>query len=216
MARSRFDNLEEEKQEEIIREAGEEFAQQGYERASLNAIIEKAGISKGSLYYYFENKEDLFSTVVEQASMKLMSHVTDFDLDELTAETFWGELERMVRELAGYASDHRWYFRLARTFYRMRDREPGSVRDTELFDISRRWTVRIIEKGQQLGVVRTDAPREFLVEMALAVGEAGDRWFLEHFEEYDTEGFEREAERQIDVFRRILEPTDDGQTREES
>ena len=206
MARSRFDNLEEEKQEEIIREAGEEFAENGYERASLNAIIEKAGISKGSLYYYFENKEDLFSTVVERAMSELMSHVVGFSLEELDAENFWDELEGMVTTLASYASQHRWYFRLARMFYRMRDKKPGSVRDSEIFDLSRRWTRDIIVRGQELGVVRTDAPREFLLEICLGVGEAGDRWFLEHFEEYDEAGFEREAGRQIDVFRRILEP----------
>lgn len=46
-ARSRFGNLDDEEQEKILRNAGEEFADKGYAEASLNAIIEKAGISKG-------------------------------------------------------------------------------------------------------------------------------------------------------------------------
>lgn len=209
MAQSRFDNLDEEKQDEIIREAGEEFADKGYERASLNKIIEKAGISKGSLYYYFENKEDLFTTVAERASAKVMKQLVDFSLDELDADNFWEELERVVKEVASYTSRHRWYVRLLRTFYRLRDREAGSVRETEMFDLSRRWAERIIDRGQQLGVIRTDAPTEFLIEMSMALGEAGDRWFLEHFDDYDDVDFEREAERQIDVFKRILAPREE-------
>ncbi|MFB6351373.1 MAG: TetR/AcrR family transcriptional regulator, partial [Bradymonadaceae bacterium] len=201
--------LYDEKQDEIIREAGEEFADKGYERASLNAIIEKAGISKGSLYYYFENKQDLFSTVLEQASSKVMRQLVGFSLDELNADNFWGELERVVKEVASYASGHRWYIRLLRTFYRLRDREPGSVRETDMFDLSRKWADRVIERGQQLDVIRTDVPREFLIEMALAIAEAGDRWFLDHFEDYDDLDFEREAERQIDVFKRILAPPEE-------
>ena len=209
MARSRFDNLEDEKQDEIIRTAGEEFADNGYERASLNAIIEQAGISKGSLYYYFENKEDLFSTVVERAAAEVMHQLVGFSLEDLTADNFWSELERVVKEVAAFASGHRWYIRLLRTFYRLRDREPGSVRETDMFDLSREWADRVIERGQELGVIRTDVPREFLIEIAMAVGEAGDRWFLEHFEDYDDVDFEREADRQIDVFKRILEPREE-------
>ncbi|MFB6262389.1 MAG: TetR/AcrR family transcriptional regulator [Bradymonadaceae bacterium] len=212
MARSRFDNLNEEEQETILREAGEEFADKGYESASLNAIIEKAGISKGSLYYYFENKEDLFATVVERATARLISHVANFSLEDLTEETFWPELERVVHELATAATDHTWYFRLARTFYRMQDARSGSVRESKLFDVTREWTERLIERGQQLGVVRTDLPRPYAVELCLAVAEAGDRWFLAHFEEYDDEDFQREAERQVDVFRRLLEPREQAES----
>ncbi len=207
MARSRFDNLDEGRQEEIIRIAGQEFAAKGYERASLNEIIDEAGISKGSLYYYFENKEDLFSTVVESVTTgEFAPELFDFSVEELTRGTFWEELEQIVREAARYASRHRWQMRLVRVYYDKREGEAGSVRTSELYAMSRRWTERLVDHGQQLGVVRTDAPREFLVEMATGVAEAGDRWFLEHFEEFDEIDFEREAERQIDMFRRVLKP----------
>ena len=77
-------------------------------------------------------------------------------------------------------------------------------------DLSREWADRVISRGQELGVIRTDVPRAFLIEIAMAVGEAGDRWFLEHFEDYDDVDFEREADRQIDVFKRILEPREES------
>lgn len=213
-ARSRFEHLDEDKQEKILREAGDEFAEKGYEGASLNEIIERAGISKGSLYYYFEDKEDLFSTVLDEVADRIMSVATGFSIDELDGENFWSEIRRLLRDVAQFASQHRWYVRLGRMIYKMRDRQPGSIRDSELFDVTRRWMERVVDRGREVGVVRTDAPRDYLVEMSMAVGEAGDRWFLKRVDDLDEEAFEREAERFLDVFRRILEPrADDNRDR---
>lgn len=208
-ARSRFDNLDDDEQEKILRNAGEEFADNGYAQASLNAIIEKAGISKGSLYYYFENKEDLFATVLERAVSEVVEHIGGFSVEELTEENFWGELERIVMEVAAYTGRHPWYMRILRLFYRVRDSQAGPVRDSEMYQLARRLAARVIERGQELGVIRTDASRQFLVEMVLGVAEAGDRWLLDRFESDDAIDFEHEAERQIDVFRRILEPREE-------
>jgi len=60
-----FHSLEEEKQTRIINAAMEEFAEKGFKRASTNAIVERAGISKGMLFYYFGNKEELFDFLFE-------------------------------------------------------------------------------------------------------------------------------------------------------
>jgi AcrR family transcriptional regulator len=208
-ARSRFDNLDTDEQEKILRNAGEEFADNGYAQASLNAIIEKAGISKGSLYYYFENKEDLFATVLERAVSEVVEHIGGFSVEELTEENFWEELERVITEVAAYTGRHPWYMRILRLFYRVRDNQPGDVRDSEMYQLARRLTDRVIERGQNLGVIRTDTSREFLVEMLLGVAEAGDRWLVDRFESDDDIDFEHEAKRQIEVYRRILEPREE-------
>src|SRR5437764_473366 len=44
----------------IIREAASEFARLGFDQANINVIAEQAGIGKGTIYLYFENKRDLF------------------------------------------------------------------------------------------------------------------------------------------------------------
>jgi len=55
-----FYSLENSKQERIINAALKEFARSGYEKASTNEIIKEAGISKGSLFNYFNSKEELY------------------------------------------------------------------------------------------------------------------------------------------------------------
>lgn len=55
-----FKNLSEEKRLRIINSAIEEFANKGYKRATVDNIVSKAGISKGSIFQYFKNKEKLY------------------------------------------------------------------------------------------------------------------------------------------------------------
>jgi len=60
-----FHALESEKKERIINAALDEIAQKGFKKASTNTIIKQAGISKGMLFYYFGNKEELFDFLCE-------------------------------------------------------------------------------------------------------------------------------------------------------
>lgn len=53
------------KQEQIRKAALREFAREGYERASTNNIVKEAGIAKGTLFYYFRNKQALFDYLVK-------------------------------------------------------------------------------------------------------------------------------------------------------
>ena len=55
-----FANLPEEKRQQLIDIALEEFATKPYEQASITNIVKLAGIAKGSIYQYFENKKDLY------------------------------------------------------------------------------------------------------------------------------------------------------------
>lgn len=57
----------------IIREAARLFSEKGYERTSMRAIAEAAGVSKPAIYYYFSNKDELFESMLELAA----SHITD-------------------------------------------------------------------------------------------------------------------------------------------
>ncbi len=62
-----FEKIPEEKKKIIIEAGLEEFAAKGYERASTNNIINKAGIPKGTLFYYFGSKKDLYFYILDYA-----------------------------------------------------------------------------------------------------------------------------------------------------
>ena len=59
-----FDRIPEERRKKIIDVAVHEFANKGFDNANINTIAAEAGISVGSIYKYFNTKEDLFLTCV--------------------------------------------------------------------------------------------------------------------------------------------------------
>jgi len=60
-----FENLPEEKKKRIIEACMEEFAHNGYDKASTNNIVKKAGISKGAIFHYFGNKKNLYLYILD-------------------------------------------------------------------------------------------------------------------------------------------------------
>lgn len=60
MPKDTFFNLSEEKREKVIRSAVSEFLKHGFEKANVGSIAKNAGVAKGSIYQYFENKKELF------------------------------------------------------------------------------------------------------------------------------------------------------------
>lgn len=63
----KFEKLSEEKRKAIMDACIEEFALNGYDNASTNNIVKKAGISKGILFHYFGSKKNLFLYVFDYA-----------------------------------------------------------------------------------------------------------------------------------------------------
>ena len=59
--------MQDEKQtrQKLIDSAKKEFLEKGYVKASLRSICADAGVTTGALYFFFENKEDLFSAIVD-------------------------------------------------------------------------------------------------------------------------------------------------------
>ncbi|PYZ91973.1 TetR family transcriptional regulator [Salipaludibacillus keqinensis] len=62
---SLFENLDEEKKQRILNAAFQEFAEHGFEKASTNRIVKKAKIGKGMLFYYFNNKRELYYYLID-------------------------------------------------------------------------------------------------------------------------------------------------------
>ena len=77
MPTSVFLELSEEKKERIISGALDEFAANRFDNASTNTIVKKAGISKGSLFKYFENKEDLYFYLIDTVTAKMSADMAD-------------------------------------------------------------------------------------------------------------------------------------------
>ena len=57
----------------IMREAASEFARLGFDQANINTIAEQAGIGKGTIYLYFENKRELFLAMLRHIAQEQLT-----------------------------------------------------------------------------------------------------------------------------------------------
>lgn len=57
---------EKETKDNLLKSAKKEFIQKGYQKASLRNICKNAGVTTGALYFFFNDKEDLFGSLVEE------------------------------------------------------------------------------------------------------------------------------------------------------
>ncbi len=78
---------------EIAKAALECFAERGFAACPLDAIATRAGVTKGTLYLYFPNKEALFKEVVRQA---LVPRIAAFEKRAATGATAAAQLEGLL------------------------------------------------------------------------------------------------------------------------
>jgi AcrR family transcriptional regulator len=210
MARSRFDKLEPEKQEAILTAAAAEFAERGFGAASLNRIIKRARTSKGSLYYYFNDKADLFATVVERALTRVLKEVDWPGVDQLTAQDFWDRVHEITRRSLAVMRTNTWYMRITWAYHRLREEPDARAATAQLVDEFRDMTRAFVRRGRELGVVRSDLPLELLVEMSIAADEAGDRWMIRHWDEFTSQEQTHLIEARVDLVRDMLDARNVG------
>ena len=204
MARPRFANLDLDTRHRILETAAEEFAARGFEGVSLNQLIDRLGMSKGSFYYYFDDKADLFNTVAGLA-WAIVLPVEKLDLETFNAENFWSSLEALMLEARARVRANPWLVGFTRLMYD--PPEIAGVRESlaEKFDEARQWQAELIRRGQAIGTVRDDLPVELLQALLVGADEAGDRWFVNNWDRLGEEEIEHLFEQVFAIFRRMLE-----------
>jgi AcrR family transcriptional regulator len=65
------------KREQILDGAHRVFMTMGFDAASMNDITREAGVSKGTLYVYFKNKEELFVAIIERQKLRIFGQLQE-------------------------------------------------------------------------------------------------------------------------------------------
>ncbi|MBU0929283.1 MAG: TetR/AcrR family transcriptional regulator [Spirochaetes bacterium] len=94
-----FEKMGPARREALLSVALGEFAANGFNGTSINALARKAGVSIGALYSYFPSKEDLFLTVVGMGRSLLAEALADLD----PGEPFMDVYASLVRKARDYA-----------------------------------------------------------------------------------------------------------------
>jgi len=179
MVRPRFLKLPPQQQQAILRAAMDEFAAHGFHDASLNRVIEAARISKGSMYYYFEGKEDLYAYVAQTGIAGLFEHAGPLpQLDSGDADSFWSVLEDYYLRLLRALTASPQLAAMLRGWATASKSPSFQQTQGELEQASVPWIERALAAGQSVGAVRDDLPASLLIGVVLGMGEAMDFWLM--------------------------------------
>ncbi len=206
LPKSTFLNLPKEKQNLIVREAVREFAANGYQRASLNTIVKRLGIAKGSLYQYFENKEALFLYIFEQFTLSVKRMVKELAGAD-TDGSFFSQVRRVLWAGVQFIEERPEYFQIYLKVLFEHDvpHREELVAQVRLF--STEYFGPICQEDQRQGKIRKDVPVPVIVFMLDATM---DR-FLQGYASPYLDGVlglagrnRRELEKEIDLIIEVL------------
>ena len=179
MVRPRFAKLPPAQQQAILSAALEEFAAHGFHDASLNRVIDSAGISKGSMYYYFDGKEDLYAHVARVELERMFARLGPFDIPAvINPDAFWSSLENYYLQLMSALEAAPQLSALIRGWIASSATPAMQQIQHELETAVIPWMERVLADGQRIGAVRTDLPSGLLIAIAAGMGQAMDTWLL--------------------------------------
>lgn len=108
------------KREQIMRGASQVFLEKGFDAASMNDIARAAGVSKGTLYVYFENKERLFIELISAEKREELFRIVVLDFDNHDVEAV---LRKFGRELCTILTKP-YYIKAMRSVFSIINRMP--------------------------------------------------------------------------------------------
>ena len=204
MVRPRFAKLPSAQQQVILSAALNEFASHGFHGASLNRVIDAAGISKGSMYYYFDSKEDLYIHVSRVELERLFDAVGPFSIPtETEPDTFWSTLEDYYLRLMIALTDSPRLAALIRGWLAASTSALQQAQQ-ELEQSAMPRLESALAAGQQVGAVRADLPSGLLIAVVVGMGQAMDTWLVT--QQPDAEALPRLVRALVAMIRRAIEP----------
>ena len=166
-----------ERPQEILEAAFVEFSRNGYAMTTLDQIAERAGVTKGTIYVYFENKEHLFISMVREVTKAALDTVHEM------LETHEGSTADLLRAQFSFIYQHIVEDRRRREVLRMLIAE--APRFPELADRYHQEILRpcldmlrqAIQRGMDRGEIRhsaiVDLPQVIIAPIALV-----DMWMM--------------------------------------
>lgn len=199
MPKPTFFNLPEEKRNKILEEAIVEFRDNNYDAASINKIVERSGISKGSFYQYFKDKEDVYLYIMSKIAEKKIEYLTP-SMMNFSELSFYEALREMYRSAIEFALGNPDYLEIGNRM--MRDnsgmvqklRSVFSGKGDEMF-------VGLLRKGQEIGDIRKDLDLQMVAKMLISMQLSIVEYY---FEKHREKGYSMEIMNELDKFFDVL------------
>ncbi len=168
MPKQTFYNLPMKKQDTIINAALEAFANDAYNKVTVDRIVNQAGIPKGSFYQYFVNKEDIYRYLFAMLT-KEKGKVFDNLFDQLETTDFSTFIRKLYLEGIAFEYRHESYEGLREKFLKNCSRELREDILKEMIPQSNTLFEHVISHYIQRGELRDDLDVALTAEMLTAL-----------------------------------------------
>lgn len=166
-----------ERRGQILQAAAEVYARQGIDGARMDDIVAEAGLSKGTLYWYFDSKDDitiaLFNEMISGEFAQLRQLI---DAEGSVIE----RLERFFDMHAAILQSNPMTGKLGIEFYAI------SGKLDKVHELVRRYydefvdvVLALLKQGDERGELRVDRPRELAVNLVALVEGSSLLWALD-------------------------------------
>ncbi|HCD45489.1 MAG TPA: TetR/AcrR family transcriptional regulator [Lachnoclostridium sp.] len=147
---------------EILDAAADLFNSDGFDGTTISAIIEKAGIARGTIYYHFKSKEDILDALIQRRNTELLTAAKQIAADKSTPV-----LERLLRTFMAMNGDKDGKSELTRQMHKPQNALMHQKTHQAMMEGIPPILMEIIEDGISEGLFNTPYPYESL-EMVVA------------------------------------------------
>ncbi len=148
--------------EQLFDAALAEFIDKGYDRASINTILQNAGMSKGQFYYHFKNKEGLYLALIGVLIERKQAFLATVMKPEDMQQDIFGILQAQVRYGLAFAREFPAINRFSERFIKEKG---NAIYDTALATYNFDDNAAIdglVDAAYQRGDFREDIPKWFI------------------------------------------------------
>ncbi|NLW23283.1 MAG: TetR/AcrR family transcriptional regulator [Tissierellia bacterium] len=151
-----------ERRDELINAALIEFGDKGYENASLNNILKEAGISKGTFYYHFKNKEDLYIYLCHILAQEKMDFFNKYIDPHVFNRDIFEILKVMIKAGIEFAYHKPEIAKFSNSF--LKDiNNPIFDKVRQKLDVKNiDYLNALLDRAYERGEVREDLPKKFV------------------------------------------------------
>ncbi|MFE8701423.1 TetR/AcrR family transcriptional regulator [Cytobacillus sp. FJAT-54145] len=174
-----FINLPEDKKNQIIDAAIEEFYKMGFEKTSIAKVIERAGIPRGSFYQYFDGKTDLYKYIIvdvigrrkHEFSGTVLADIEKLGFIEIIKELFISGIQfyRAFPRMAVVATE----------FVSIKDKEVKKSVLGESEQISNMYFLQLIKERKEKGEIAKEVDEEMLLFLINSLNTTFVDYFME-------------------------------------
>ncbi len=167
-------NNKKKRETEVYVTAARLFARKGFHATRMQDIADELGMQKGSLYYYFNSKDELLRELVTGSVQEAQSSLqTILDSDHSPAQKLASAIDEHLRILQQNADLH---LINAQEILMSLDEETAVTTNTLLKNYENIWA-SILQEGIDAGDFRPDLDRKIVIKALLGLCNSTLTWF---------------------------------------